>query len=117
MLIPENSNETKGGMSCALITLVFFATIGGFLFGYDTGVVSGVTIFWDDDPNLSLSSVQMEQLVSVTVGAAAMGTALSGMPLQWYGRRPLIMVASVFYLVAAVILLFANGKMKRNSFD
>ncbi len=36
-----------------------FATIGGFLFGYDTGVVSGVAIFWADDPTLKLSDSQV----------------------------------------------------------
>lgn len=45
-------------------------------------MVSGVTLFWQDDPHLSLSDVQVEHVVAVTVGAAAFGTALSGMPLQ-----------------------------------
>jgi MFS transporter, SP family, solute carrier family 2 (myo-inositol transporter), member 13 len=105
-----NDRTGSGNVSCALITLVFFATLGGFLFGYDTGVVSGVIIFWEDDSLLTLSGSEIEQLVSVTVGGAAVGAALSGMPLQWYGRKPLIMAASVLYIVASVVLLIANGR-------
>jgi len=109
MVNKKEYKDLEGSVSYTLIILVFFATIGGFLFGYDTGVVSGVTIFWDDDHTLSLSVVQTEQLVSVTVGAAAIGTAISGMPLQWYGRKPLILVASVMYVLGSGILAVANG--------
>lgn len=37
---PPNVDSKDPGMTCALVTLTTFATIGGFLFGYDTGVVS-----------------------------------------------------------------------------
>ena len=74
--------------------LTVFATIGGFLFGYDTGVVSGVEVFLEHDKHMELSDGQMQQVISVTVGAAALGTACSGFPLQWYGRRPLIVLSA-----------------------
>ena len=98
----------KEKMSWALVLVAVFATIGGFLFGYDTGVVSGVTLFLQDDPKLSLSTVQIEQIISVTVGAAALGTALSGMPLQWYGRKPLIILAGVCFLLGSFFLALAE---------
>jgi hypothetical protein len=81
---PEGSARADAEvMSWPLVVLTLFATLGGFLFGYDTGVVSGVALFWADDPSLGLSDGQIQQVVSVTVGAAAVGTAVSGMPLQW----------------------------------
>ena len=82
---PEVGAQSKTAevMSWPLVVLTLFATLGGFLFGYDTGVVSGVALFWADDLSLDLSDSQIQQIVSVTVGAATVGTAISGMPLQW----------------------------------
>ena len=92
----------------ALLLLTIFATIGGALFGYDTGVVSGVEVFLEHDRHLSLSKFQIQQVVSATVGAAAVGTAISGLPLQWYGRRPLIIAASILYVLGSVLLALAH---------
>ena len=49
--------------------LTFFSAIGGFLFGYDTGVISGAMILLRDQ--FRLNSVWQEMVVSVTIGAAA----------------------------------------------
>ena len=43
-LEPENTNF--------LYKLTFFSAIGGFLFGYDTGVVSGAMLLINQDFNL-----------------------------------------------------------------
>ena len=50
--------------------LTFFSAIGGFLFGYDTGVISGAMILLRDE--FVLNSVWQEMVVSVTIGAAAL---------------------------------------------
>ena len=55
--------EAEGGISWAIVYISVFAAICGFLFGYDTGVVSGAELFWEGDENLDLSSSQIEALV------------------------------------------------------
>ena len=42
-----------------------FAAIGGFLFGYDTGVISGAMLLLRDE--FTLTQVQQELVVSITV--------------------------------------------------
>ena len=58
-------------MSYRLVLLVAFAVLGGFLFGYDTGVVSGASVYVQRD--LGLTDGEVEAFVSITVGFAALG--------------------------------------------
>ena len=95
------------GVSFALAVLTLCASIGGFLFGYDTGVVSGAVVFIEGD--LGISSLQVEVVVSVTVGSAALGSLLSGVPMQRYGRRPVIMLASALFAAGSLVIAAAPG--------
>lgn len=99
--------EAASEMTLPLVVLTAFATIGGFLFGYDTGVVSGAEVFIRDD--LGLSNGQIQLVVSITVGVAAVGSACSGVPMQRYGRRPIIMLASALYTAGSCVIAVASG--------
>jgi len=94
-------------MSYRLVLLVAFAVLGGFLFGYDTGVVSGAEIYVQDD--LGLSDAKVQVVVSITVLFAAVGSACSDAPLQRYDRKPVIMLASCFYCLGSLLVAFARG--------
>ena len=50
-----------------LMALTFLSAIGGFLFGYDTGVVSGAMLLIEDDPDINPTTVWKELIVSSTV--------------------------------------------------
>ena len=78
------------------------AAIGGFLFGYDTGVISGAMLPLARD--FDLSPVQEEMVVSSTV-LAAFVASLAGGPLNnRYGRRLVILGAASVFTVGAVIM-------------
>lgn len=51
-----------------LYTLTALSCIGGFLFGYDTGVISGALVQISD--KFDLSEWEKELIVSITVGGA-----------------------------------------------
>ncbi|XP_034031726.1 proton myo-inositol cotransporter-like isoform X3 [Thalassophryne amazonica] len=88
--------------------LTVFSALGGFLFGYDTGVVSGAMLLLKKEMNLS--ALWQELLVSSTVGAAAL-SALSGGSLNgWLGRKICILVASFLFVVGSIVLGFAPDK-------
>ena len=99
--------EERPPLSGSLILLTVFAVLGGFLFGYDTGVVSGAEVFVQND--LGLSDAKIQVVVSVTVLFAAVGSALAGAPLQTRGRKPVIMVASCFYCLGSLTVAAARG--------
>ncbi|XP_034735386.1 proton myo-inositol cotransporter-like isoform X2 [Etheostoma cragini] len=89
--------------------LAFFSALGGFLFGYDTGVVSGAMLLLKEEMNLS--ALWQELLVSSTVGAAALSALTGGFLNGWLGRRICILLASFIFSIGGVILSLAPDKV------
>ena len=94
----ETETETK------LKGLVYFAVgvaaLGGLLFGYDTGVISGAILFITKQ--FSLSATMEEIVVSSVLVGAAVGAALGGALTNRFGRRKLIILAGLIFTVSAV---------------
>ncbi|XP_028285737.1 proton myo-inositol cotransporter-like isoform X2 [Parambassis ranga] len=91
-----------------IYVLAFFSALGGFLFGYDTGVVSGAMLLLKKEMNLS--ALWQELLVSSTVGAAALSAVSGGSLNGWLGRRICILIASFIFSVGGLILSLAQDK-------
>lgn len=88
--------------------LAVFSALGGFLFGYDTGVISGAMLLLKRE--LDLSSLWQEVLISSTVAAAAVSALLGGFLNGLFGRRVCILLASFFFTVGGIVLSTAPGK-------
>lgn len=88
--------------------LAVFSALGGFLFGYDTGVISGAMLMLKRE--LELSALWQELLISSTVAAAALSALLGGFLNGLFGRRVCILLASFFFTVGGVVLSSAPGK-------
>lgn len=88
--------------------LATFSALGGFLFGYDTGVISGAMLLLKRE--LELSALWQEVLISSTVAAAALSALLGGFLNGLFGRRICILLASFFSTVGGIVLGSAPGK-------
>uniref|UniRef100_A0A3B5ALF2 Proton myo-inositol cotransporter n=1 Tax=Stegastes partitus TaxID=144197 RepID=A0A3B5ALF2_9TELE len=88
--------------------LAVFSALGGFLFGYDTGVISGAMLLLKRE--LDLSALWQELLISSTVAAAALSALLGGFLNGLFGRRVCILLASFFFTVGGIVLSAAPGK-------
>lgn len=88
--------------------LAAFSALGGFLFGYDTGVISGAMLLLKRE--LDLSALWQELLISSTVAAAALSALLGGFLNGLFGRRVCILLASFFFSVGGIVLSTAPGK-------
>lgn len=88
--------------------LAAFSALGGFLFGYDTGVISGAMLLLKRE--LDLSAIWQEVLISSTVAAAALSALLGGFLNGLFGRRVCILLASFFFTVGGIVLSTAPGK-------
>lgn len=78
------------------------AALGGLLFGYDTGVVSGALLFLT--PQFHLSTAQQEWVVSALLVGTIIGAALAGPLVDRFGRRPALLACALNYLLAALCL-------------
>ncbi|KAH8063398.1 hypothetical protein JL722_2567 [Aureococcus anophagefferens] len=81
-----DAKDAAPAMSGPLVALTVFAVLGGFLFGYDTGVVSGAEVFIKED--LNLSDGQVEVVVSITVLFAALGSSFPARRCRNAGASP-----------------------------
>ncbi|XP_038069669.1 proton myo-inositol cotransporter-like [Patiria miniata] len=88
--------------------LVAFAALGGFLFGYDTGVVSGAMILLRQEFNLN--TLWQELVVSVTIAAAAVAALFGGKLNDVFGRKPVILLASAIFTTGAVVMSISQSK-------
>uniref|UniRef100_A0A9J8BAE7 Solute carrier family 2 member 13b n=2 Tax=Cyprinus carpio TaxID=7962 RepID=A0A9J8BAE7_CYPCA len=104
----RQKRSVQHGSPCFVYTLAFFSALGGFLFGYDTGVVSGAMLLLKREMNLS--SLWQELLVSITVGAAAVSSLAGGYLNGLYGRRICILLASFIFSAGGIILSVAPNK-------
>jgi SP family galactose:H+ symporter-like MFS transporter len=89
-----------------ILTSVTIA-LGGFLFGYDTAVISGAILFVRQQ--FHLSSIETEAAVSIVLAGALLGAAIGGYLGDRFGRRPTMLVIALIYGVFGATTGLANG--------
>jgi SP family galactose:H+ symporter-like MFS transporter len=84
-----------------------FAGLGGLLFGYDTGVISGAELFFKND--FSLSVFALEVIVSGVLAGAAVGALLGGRLADIFGRRTLLILTAFIFAAGAILCAAATS--------
>lgn len=101
------STAAGGGRSSYVYITAGVAALGGLLFGYDTGIISGALLFIRDDFQLSDTA---QQLVVASLLLGAVFGALGGGPLaDRVGRRRAIMVAAIIFILGSLASAIATG--------
>jgi sugar porter (SP) family MFS transporter len=89
-----------GGGGGILVISAIVAALGSLLFGFDTAVISGTT------EALRQVFTLNDNLLGFTVSSALLGTMvgslLVGRPADWWGRRPVLAMLAVLFVVSAV---------------
>ena len=79
------------------------ASIGGMLFGYDTGIISAVLVYLDSDLGHELTSSQKELITSLCSAGAFVGAVIAGITADRYGRKVAIYAGCILFTIGAVI--------------
>jgi len=89
-------NKTNFGL---VILISCVATIGGFLFGFDSGVINGTVTGLQAAFNSDSIGTGFN-VASMLLGCAA-GAFFAGRLADYWGRRTLLILAAVFFIVSA----------------
>lgn len=103
MQIPTNSTNSatqslKGFGYAVRIALI--ASLGGFLFGFETAVISGaekiIQQLWD------LDSFWQGFTVASSLIGTVIGSLVAGKPAQKFGRKKVLTIIALMYIVSAI---------------
>jgi sugar porter (SP) family MFS transporter len=87
------------------VVIALIAALGGLLFGYDTGVISGALLFIRDVFHLSAT---MQGIVAgIALAGAALGALVAGGLADRFGRRIVIIATAVLFAVGSVVSALA----------
>ncbi|MFZ3573216.1 sugar porter family MFS transporter [Streptomyces sp. BH097] len=105
---PDQDGGKGAGRTPALVYAVAaVSALGGLLFGYDTGIISGALLHLRDD--LDLTSREQEIVVSVILLGAMVGAVVSGRAAVRHGRRRVVAAVAVIFALGAVAAALAPG--------
>jgi SP family galactose:H+ symporter-like MFS transporter len=86
--------------------VIAVASLGGMLYGYDLGIISGAMAFMGRD--VVMSAGQLHIMPGAVLFGGAFATLITGPLCDWYGRRKMIIVASVIFILGVFIIASAN---------
>jgi sugar porter (SP) family MFS transporter len=93
-------SEGSAGNRRFVYIVASIAALGGLLFGFDTGVISGALLFIRQDFHLNAFTEGF--IVSALLLGAMVGAGVSGALSDRLGRRTIILVAAVIFAVGAI---------------
>uniref|UniRef100_A0A4W6EAT7 Solute carrier family 2, facilitated glucose transporter member 10 n=1 Tax=Lates calcarifer TaxID=8187 RepID=A0A4W6EAT7_LATCA len=93
------------GLSILLLASVV-STLGGLVFGYELGIISGALLQMKAE--FRLSCFQQEALVSSLLIGALLASIVGGCLIDRHGRRNTILLSNILILTGSLILLISS---------
>jgi sugar porter (SP) family MFS transporter len=105
IFLSTDSSAAGSGRNRYVYFAATICAIGGLLFGFDTGIISGALLFIKKD--LALSSFLQSAVVSAVLVGAIVGAGTAGYLADRFGRRWMTIVAAIVFIVGALGSAFA----------
>jgi sugar porter (SP) family MFS transporter len=90
-----------------VVWVAALVSIGGILYGYDMGVISGALLFVRD--SIPMTDTQVGFIVGAVLGGGLVGTLLAGPLGDKFGRRFLIALSSIIFIIGVLLIMLANS--------
>jgi len=90
-----------------VILLSCTVSIGGFLFGYDTGIISGAILKVSKE--FDLNHLQQEWIIASCTAGAMVGALIGGVLNDFFGRKPSTLTASFLFAASSIMMAFAQN--------
>lgn len=94
-------------MSKKVIFIAFVVSLGGFLFGFDAGIISGVMSY--AGPEFNLSDGQTGWVVSSPSFAAMIAMIIAGRLSDGIGRKKILIAVAFLYAFSALASAYASS--------
>jgi len=106
-LNPSSTLRSGPPTRATVVVTAGVAALGGFLFGYDTSVISGAMLFLRTDFNIS--DTQLEFAVGILLAGALVGSGIAGYSADRWGRRAVLLVTGLGFGLFAILSGLAVG--------
>ena len=83
------------------------AAMGGLLFGYDTGVISGALLFLSS--SFALSTEMQGVVTSAVLAGACLASGFGGWLADRFGRRIVMLNLAFFFVIGALLTALAGS--------
>ncbi len=101
-------DEPKPSLTSSIKVLTFFSALSGFLFGYNTAIISGAMVLLKKE--YDLNTLWQQLMVSSTIAGAFVGSFASGLLSDLLGRRRVIFIGSVLLTIGDGVLAGSSNK-------
>jgi sugar porter (SP) family MFS transporter len=105
--VTQSSERVPARRATGKGTLYFFGALGGILFGYDLGVISGVLLFIKTKSVFDLGSVGQGVVGGCLAAGAIIGAAIAGRLTDRPGRRRTIMIGATIFAIGTIGCTFS----------
>jgi len=108
----KRATVTNDQINASVVLLTCAAALGGMLFGYDTGIISGAILLIKSPSNFDIDehsqATLLEIIVSGATAGAIFGAGLSPV-LNKLGRRPVIMCSDLIFVGGSLLMAFTQN--------
>lgn len=87
--------------------LLFVAGLGGLLYGVDVGIIAGALPYLEATSGLSAG--QLSFIVAAVLLGSVISTLFAGMLADWMGRKKLMALSGVLFVVSIPTIALADG--------
>jgi MFS transporter, SP family, solute carrier family 2 (myo-inositol transporter), member 13 len=101
------TTATTSGIRNYNLFLLLVAGLGGLLYGVDVGIIGGALPYLEATSRLTPG--QLSVIVAAVLLGSAISTLFAGLIADWLGRKPLMILSGLTFLLSIPIIALSHG--------